>query len=59
MRTSGFFDRHDWLASDEGTTAAEYAIIASMIAAVVGAIVLSLGVRVSELFLSLLTAWPG
>ncbi len=47
-----------WLASDEGATAAEYAILASMIAAVIAATVLLLGGRVNEMFELLLTTWP-
>jgi pilus assembly protein Flp/PilA len=38
--------------ADDGATAVEYAIIASLIAAVVVGIVMALGLRVSDLFSS-------
>ena len=47
-----------WRTSDEGATATEYAIMASMIAAVIAATVLLLGGRVNELLESMLAAWP-
>lgn len=44
--------------SDRGATAAEYAIIASLIAAVIVGVVGLLGLQVAGLFGSMLNAWP-
>lgn len=44
---------HDLVYSEDGATAAEYAIMASLIAAVIVAVVIALGIKVSGLFDSL------
>ena len=44
--------------SDEGATAVEYAIIASLIAAVIAFVVGLLGLEVLGLFTSVIDLWP-
>ena len=49
--------KHLWR-DEEGATAVEYALIASLIAAVIGAVVLVLGEEVAALFQTMASAWP-
>jgi Flp pilus assembly pilin Flp len=65
MKTGGGYVRRNWrravlelIDDEQGATAVEYAIVVSLIAAVVAGTVQLLGERTQALFQALLDVWP-
>jgi pilus assembly protein Flp/PilA len=65
MKTGGGYIRRNWrravlelIDDEQGATAVEYAILASLIAAVVAGTVQVLGVRTQALFQAVVDVWP-
>jgi pilus assembly protein Flp/PilA len=65
MKTGGGYIRRNWrravlelIDDEQGATAVEYAIVASLIAAVVAGTVLLLGERTQGFFQAVLDVWP-
>jgi pilus assembly protein Flp/PilA len=65
MKTGGGYIRRNWrravlelIDDEQGATAVEYAIVASLIATVIAGTVQLVGVKTQALFQSVLTLWP-